>query len=150
MKSAPGQTIIEVLIATVVVAIVMIAVAAALLLSVKNTAQSKYKGLASSRAQEAVEYFRRQRSLLGWTRFFETINAGTFCLNVLPITSEELGELGDGACEAGVALAGTEFKREAWIDVIAANAIRVEIQVSWLDAGVRRNVSLVQEFKESE
>lgn len=142
-----GQTIIEVLIATVVVGVVMTAIGAALTSSLRNTAESKFRSYASTYAQQAMEVFIRERSLLGWQQFQEAVISGQFCLNELPANSEAFIAMPAGTCTQGVAFSGTEFEREAEISVLSADEIRVEVVVQWQDNGRDREVSLTQEFR---
>jgi Tfp pilus assembly protein PilV len=97
-----GQTIVEVLIATAVVGTVLTAVAGALTFSVKNTAQARYRALAASQAQDAVEVFRRERALLGWESFQAEINPGVYCYNTLPTNSTQFFAVTPGACGSGL------------------------------------------------
>lgn len=143
-----GSSMIEILIATGVVGLVMTAVAAGLVLSVKNTSISKYKVLATTRAQEAMEVFRREKVILGWSQFYDVLATATYCLNTLPADSVAFKSLSADDCAAGTKIAGTEFLREALVNVIDPQEIRVEIIVSWTDNDVPRSVNLIQEFKE--
>jgi type II secretory pathway component PulJ len=142
-----GQTIIEVLIATVVVALVMTAIAAALTSSLRNTAESKFRSYASSYAQQAMEVFIRERSLLGWQQFTEATLSGVFCLNELPADTEAFLNMPVGACTESVVYSGTDFFREANVTVVNADEIRVEVLVEWQDSGRERQVRVTQEFR---
>lgn len=143
-----GSSMIEILIATGVVGLVMTAVAAGLVLSVKNTSISKFKVLATTRAQEAMEVFRREKVILGWGQFYDVLATGTYCLNSLPADSTAFKALSTGACASGAKIAGTEFLREGLVNFVNSQEIRVEIVVSWTDNDVPRSVNLIQEFKE--
>lgn len=145
-----GQTIIEVLIATVVVALVMTAIASALTSSLRNTAEGKFRSYANTHAQQAMEVFIRERNLLGWQQFTESVISGAFCLNELPADSAAFLIMPSGSCTEGVAFAGTEFVRQANVTVVNAEEIRVEVEVLWEDNGRNREVSLTQEFKNRE
>jgi type II secretory pathway pseudopilin PulG len=147
-KSQIGSGMIEILIATGVVGLVMTAVAAGFVLSVKNSAISKYKVLAATRAQEAMEVFRREKVILGWSQFYETLSASTYCLDSLASDSAQFKEMSTGACDDDSFIAGTSFTREALVDIISPQEIRVEILVEWLDGDVLRSSNLIQEFKE--
>lgn len=155
-KQHSGQSLVEVLVATAVVGIVMTAIAAGLLLSVKNTAISKYRAIANAKAQEGLEVFRRERSLLGWTSFVASLREGTICLNSLPSSGDTFSgyiATNANACTGGTEEAGSTFTREADIQVTSVgggtnNQVRVEVIVSWTDGDTVREVSLVQEFKE--
>lgn len=146
-KSNAGQSIIEVLVATVVVALVMTAIAAALTSSLRNTTESKFRSYAVAHGQEAMEVFVRERSLLGWQQFQEAVISGQFCMNDLPTNSEAFITMPVGTCANGVAYSGTNFVREANVTVVSPDEIRVEVFVTWSDNGRDREVSLVQVFR---
>lgn len=145
-----GAGMIEILIATGVVGLVMTAVASGFVLSVKNSAIGKYKILASTRAQEAMEVFRREKVLLGWSQFYETLSASTYCLNELASDSAQFKSMTAESCDGDNFIAGTSFTREALVEVISPEEIRVEIVVEWLDGDIIRSSNLIQEFQEYE
>jgi len=142
-----GQSIIEVLIATLVVGLVLTAIASSLTFSIKNTAQTKQRELASNYAQEGLEVFRRERNLQGWTSFTEALNTNTFCLNELPADSQAFRDLPAGECEGGTVIAGSTLTRTAYVRVIDADTIEITIGVAWDDSNQMREVSVVQEFR---
>jgi type II secretory pathway pseudopilin PulG len=150
--SQAGQTIIEVLIATGVVALVMTAVAAGLTLSVKNSSQSKYRTLATKMASESNELFRRERDRLGWESFYEVLQADgaltTYCIDEsLPVTTQDFVDLAVGSCGGGFPLAGTSFERETTIELVNPDLVRVETDVTWIDGTQQRSVVLTQELQ---
>jgi Tfp pilus assembly protein PilV len=149
-RAAAGQSIIEVLIATSVIAMVMVAIASGIVLSLKNTSDSKFRGLATTRGQEALEVFRRERGILGWATFRDATVDGTVCLNTLPTNSTEYLALAVGACTQGTAVAGTTLTRQAIISVPASDQVEVEIVVSWVDGQTTREVRQSQVFREYE
>lgn len=143
-----GQTIIEILIATGVIALVMTAIASGLTLSVKNTSQAKYRALASKEAQEGVEMYRRERSRLGWESFQSTVSSGTYCLGeTLPSTTDGFTTLPIGACSVGYPLGGTTYTRESDVSVINADEVEVTVTVSWIDSNQERSTAITQRFQ---
>lgn len=146
-KKQSGSGMIEILIATGVVGLVMTAIASSLVLSIKNSAISKYKVLSTSRAQEAMEVFRREKVLLGWAQFYESLAANTYCVNLLASDSAQFQAMTTGACGDGSFIVGTSFIREALVNITSADEIRVEITVEWLDGDIIRSSNLIQEFK---
>ncbi len=149
LRFSPGQTIVEVLIAVAVMALVLTAVAAVLSMSVKNSAETRFKAVATQKAQQAVEVYRRERKVLGWTNFIANVGNGTYCLNELPTNSDEFKALANGACGEGIAEAGTEFTREALVSQPAANVVRVVVTVSWQDGNRTRSVVVTQQLQDS-
>jgi type II secretory pathway pseudopilin PulG len=147
-QSQAGSTIIEVLIATLVVSMVMTAVAAVMTVSVKNTGQLRYRAAASSQAQSALEIFRRERNLLGWESFYAETPGGTYCLNTLPANTAAYVALNLGSCSGTYSHIGNNFEREA-IVTKGATDVRVVIVVTWSD-GTRTpapEVRLTQIFR---
>jgi Tfp pilus assembly protein PilV len=149
-KTKLGSSMIEILIATGVVGLVMTAVVSSLVLSVKNSSVSKYKVIASTRAQEAMEVFRREKVLLGWSQYYDVLSSGTYCINALASDSAQFKTLDVAACNEDQKIAGTSFVREALVNIISDEEIRVEIVVSWMDGNVPRSTNLIQMFKKYE
>jgi type II secretory pathway pseudopilin PulG len=141
---------IEILIATAVVGMVMTAVASGLVLSVKNSAIGKFKVLATTRAQEGLEIFRREKVIQGWSQFYSDLSTGTYCINKVASDSAQFNAMQTGSCDENSKIAGTSFIREALVDLQSPESIRVEIVVKWLDGNIPRSTNLVQEFKKYE
>jgi Tfp pilus assembly protein PilV len=147
-----GQTVIEVLIATGVVALVMTAVAAAMTVSVKNTAESKYRSLAVKLNQESIELFRRERDRMGWESFREVVNADgvtvTYCLgSALPTTSQSFIDLTNSAECNTFPQAGTAYTREVVATVANPDLIELQATVSWADGTQTRSVIIDQDLQ---
>jgi len=142
-----GQSIIEVLIATLIVGTVLTAIASGLTLSLKNTSETKYRELATNLSQEGLEVFRRERNNIGWTGFTEILDSNTFCLNTLPADTTEFQALPAGECEGGTAIAGTTFTRTAYVVVQSQDVIQITVEVVWTDGQKEQKVSVVQEFR---
>jgi len=145
-----GQSIIEVLIATGVVALVMTALMATMTLSLQNSSQSKYRSLATKIGQEGMESFRQFRDELGWETFYEVINSqgdGMYCLNTTPATIEQLQALSYGTCtDFPISRTGVAFQREVDVQIISADRISFQVTVTWQDGLEERNTTLTQEF----
>jgi prepilin-type N-terminal cleavage/methylation domain-containing protein len=145
-----GQSLIEVLIAVAIVGVILTTIAGGMTYSIKNTAESRYRSLATTLAQDAVEVFRRERSLLGWESFYEIFTGApseTYCFNTLPATSTQFANVTPGDCTVGFAQVGTEFTREVIVDP-AGGQLRVEAVVSWYDGSDQREVRVVQDFQD--
>ncbi|MDQ3008299.1 MAG: prepilin-type N-terminal cleavage/methylation domain-containing protein [bacterium] len=154
IKNQAGQTIVELLIATAVVATVLTAVAAGLTYTVKNAAEARYRQTATLKAQEVIEVFRRERNNLGWESFNESvIDGATYCFNDLPSNQAafllwlDQPESPGTDCLPGVAESGTEFSRIVQVAVPSANQVTVEVSVNWYDNENQRNVVIRQEFQ---
>lgn len=142
-----GQSIIEVLIATLIVGTVLTAIASGLTLSLRNASETKYRELATNLAQEGLEVFRRERNNIGWTGFSEILDSNTFCLNDLPANTADFQALPAGECDGGTAIAGTTFTRTAYVVVQTVDTIQITIDVAWTEAQNEKNVTVVQEFR---
>jgi len=114
---------------------------------VNSQAEAKYRSLATHRAQEAMEVFRREKVLLGWAQFSDSIVGDTYCVNTLPSNSTTFQTMETGVCDEEGVIADTIFSREALVDILA-DRIRVEIVVDWQDGDRDESVSLVQEFRQ--
>lgn len=83
-----GSSIVEVIIAIAVVSIVITSVAAVISVSLQNTSRATAKVIGTKYTQEAIEYFRAQRTLMGWESFIAALQNGNaspeYCLASLP------------------------------------------------------------------
>jgi type II secretory pathway pseudopilin PulG len=147
VKSSSGQSIIEVIIATLIVGVVLTAIASGLTLSIKNTAQTQLRELSTNFAQEGLEVFRRERSMLGWTSFAEALDNNDYCLNTLPQDSAEFATMPTGECSTGTAIAGTTLTRNATVTVLSADSIQVHVTVEWQEAERTNTVEVYQVFQ---
>lgn len=144
-----GQSIIEVLIATLVVGLVLTAIASGLTLSLKTTSDTQLRELAGNFAQEGIETIRRERTVLGWTAFTDSLSQGTFCLNELPENSEAFANLPEGECSQGTSIAGHTLTR--WVEVVQSNqdTVEIEVHVQWESGDTSNTVSYSQVFRNS-
>ncbi len=152
-----GATLIEILMATMIVGTVLTAVAATLLYSLKANLQSKYRSLAAQKAQEAIDFFRRERTVLGWSIFYQVVDADTYCLPSIPsppsrsLTDHVFAGLTKGGCsDYNLSFPNEEinFKREAIVSLDDPNTITIEVTVSWPNAKLDEpySVTLQQEL----
>lgn len=147
VQAQAGQTLIEILIVTVVVATVLTAIAASLSMSAKNTTENKKLSMATTYSQEALEVFHKERYALGWESFQGALTDGTYCLDALPTNSTEFDSLTTGECGLSETISGTDFIREAELTV-AADEVKVVIVVQWIDAELDKEATVEQTFKE--
>lgn len=147
MKWQRGSSLIEIVVATGVMALVLTAIVAGLTLSLKTNAESKYRSQATKRAQEAMEVFRRERTLLGWDVFEgEFISGGTYCLKNLPAPKQAFTS-GECGTDDSLVISGLDFYREATVvtNTIDPNnpQVSVTVSVQWSSG----NVTIVQDFR---
>lgn len=146
-----GSSLIEIIVATGVMALVLTSIVAGLTLSLKTNAESEYRSQAVKRAQEAMEVFRRERTLLGWESFINTFRTNTvYCFKDLP---EPFGEFTRGACGSDdtIVISGQEFVREATVTVDETDPnnpqVRVVVTMSWTTNDNVKDVEIVQVFR---
>jgi hypothetical protein len=151
-----GQSIIEVIIATGIVALVMTAIVAAITVSVKNTAIANQRLQASKYAQEGIEFFRQQRNLLGWKVFADTIRDisqtnETVCLNTI---TTSLLVLPAESCQPDQYIdARKNFMRSAFLETEprkdgSVDIVRVRVMVYWFEGNQNKSSQTMLEFKE--
>jgi len=135
-----------------VMSLVLTALVAGMTVSLQTSAEAKYRSQAIKRGQEAMEVFRRERSLLGWDGFADQFSSGsTYCLQELPAPKTEF-TAGECTSEESLIISGLDFYRQAVVTVDDLNPtdpqIRVEITVTW-DAGRgERSIDLTQVFRQ--
>lgn len=151
-----GQTIIEVVIATGVVAMVMTAVVAIISVSLRNTTRAKAKALATKYTQEGIEYFRAQRNLLGWESMFQTIQQGaggnTYCMSTLPYSGNGgLASLANRACLPNEFVDSRQiYQRRAEITISGTDTITITVTVTWNDGDRTQTSNATVELKQSQ
>lgn len=152
----PGSTIIEVLIALVLVGTVLTAVAVTLSRSVSNSASARYREIATTMAQDMVEVFHYERAKRSWngsTDGFHSVvaNNRTYCANDL--ADDSIADFQGSPCTGnGVQVSGVGFRREmrAVQTTINSNeAVELTVTISW-DAGNtgRQEVEVKQVFQD--
>ncbi len=148
-----GQSMVEMVVAIGMVALVLVAIVSGISLSVRNSRFSKNKALATRYAQEAVESFRSYRDEVGWDPFLDEVLSGgessTYCLPTIPGSIVDIaGSLGMCSGEKIVNTAGdTEFVREV---VVTDNTgmVEIEAEISWTEGSKTHNSTLISRFNE--
>lgn len=144
-----GSTLIEVLVAISVIALVFTAVGSMISMSIKLSDSNEQNQLALQKAQEAMEFFRKERSINSWASFSTPLeDEGIYCLNSMPDSvasiSAQLGTCGD---EDLLEAAKYEFKREAAITFNSANSLTIEMNLLWQDGNKAKDLSIEQDFE---
>lgn len=133
MRYSLGSSLIELLMATAVAAIVLTAVATSMIFSLKNAAQARYRDTATTLAQDVVEFFRRERAELGWGVFVNALDAQTEVCVTGTLTDETtLTDFVDGPCVTIESIGGASFKRDVTILYPDDDTVRIMVSVSWL------------------
>jgi type II secretory pathway pseudopilin PulG len=149
-----GQSLIEIIVAIGIVALVMTALVSAISLSVKNTAEAKAKAVATKYSQEGMEFLIEQRNALGWEAFLAALqtDAGatttvTYCLPTpLPTTISGFVALGNGSCTSTqFADSRGIFQRKAVITLPAGGTqINITVSVTWSDGNLNRTSQVLE------
>lgn len=146
--SQRGSTLIELLIATMIVGTIVTAVAAGVTNSVKNNAEARYREIATVLAQQGMEVLRTERGNLGWVTFHDTITDGTFCM---PAGMATLSELSTDPQECIITESNFDFDREVELSKTSgANPeVTAIITVEWeRRSGETSDVTVTQTFKD--
>jgi hypothetical protein len=153
-----GATIIEVVIATGVVAFVMTGVVAVLSVSLRTASLTKTKALGTKYTQEGLEYFRLQRNILGWESFSENFalggNAVTYCLAELDYSDEGgLASIPARTCNSSEYVDEDNiFQRTATVVraiVGSQDTITITVSTRWTDSGREQVSSANVELKDT-
>ena len=143
MGGSGGFTIVEVLVAVAVVAMVMTAVVSGVSFSVKNTRFARDQALAVRYTQEALEWIRQVRDESGWRTFTNELgndgNPVSYCLMSIPATFAEFVALVNGLCQAGEVIGGTIYTRQMSLDLTGSEAT-AEVSVTWDEGGQTKEV----------
>ena len=154
-KSQAGQTIIEILMATGVVALVMTTVVSVMSVAVKNASAAKAADLSTKYTQEGMEVFRKERTLMGWGNYYALLQskAGggstvTYCLPAaLPVTVTDFTNYPTGACNSSQFVDPKNvFQRKAVVTINSVSLITVTVTTSWQDGGRNRQSQIVEQF----
>jgi Tfp pilus assembly protein PilV len=162
LRSIRGNTIIEVMIAILIIGTVMTALAATMTYSVKNTSEAQYRDIATTLASEPIEVLRHLRSTSNWKAFYDAMPDGSRCITTGSDfkNASELGNLSNGnfwkqsACVDDIdsfavsnGSSTISFFRNVTILRNDANKITVTSVVSWSrNDAVTSDVTLVQVF----
>jgi type II secretory pathway pseudopilin PulG len=133
-----GFSLVELLVSIGVIVMVLVALTSGVSFAVKNTRYSKEKSLSVRHAQEAVEWVRNWRNIMGWRAFndFYSLGSGpaTLCLTSLPKNQVEIQAL-DGECGTVRTIVGTNFRRQLTLTRIDAETVGIDVVMTWSDSG---------------
>jgi type II secretory pathway pseudopilin PulG len=129
-----GQSIIEVIFATAVVALVLVAVLSTIIASMRNSRSSLEQSRATKYAQETLEWLRRERDGEGWVVFVSRAPAtvgGTrlYCLTSMPTDIINLTTFA-GNCTTTDTIANTPFVRVLRMNRISNEEVEAVITVT--------------------
>ena len=140
-KIDAGQSLVEVMIALVIVTLVLITIVSAVLVALKSTQFSRHKTRGTFLAQSVIEWLRGQRQSSGWSTF--TDQAGTYCMLTLDFTNP-------GACAAFETI-DSIFVREMMLDYDnAQEVVTATVTVTWFEGDKEFSSRVEGEFYDQE
>lgn len=156
-KSQTGSTLIEVLIATIVVGVILTGVVGALTSSLKNSSEAQNRQVATRLAQEALELFNQQKAISSWSDFYDMpSDSGDFYC--VPTTSLNVASLStttatiiSTACKVSPAPGGvnTTFYRgikKTYDATVTPPAVEIKAVVQWQDGSSTREATATKKY----
>ncbi len=119
-----GQTLVELLVALGIAAVVVVAMIALASTSLANITFSRLQGESNRLARTTMEWLRSERDT-DWDTFASRV--GTWCM---PTLSWTIGT----ACTSGNPIPDTDFFREVVLGQISADKIEASVRVYWTDS----------------
>jgi len=146
MKKLTGTSIIEIVIATALISVSIIAALSLMNRSQKQNTYARQLAEATKYATQASDWIKTERNILGWATM-ASLPDGTYCLNVLPV---DFTEIISGECDATDYIDSTNFQRQIEIlktsdPVNNLDAVKITIKVSWME-NVKRQAIIEMEL----
>ncbi|PIY78952.1 MAG: hypothetical protein COY81_05220 [Candidatus Pacebacteria bacterium CG_4_10_14_0_8_um_filter_43_12] len=141
-----GSTLIEVLVAIVVVGLVVTGVMLSISFSIKNSAEAQYRETASQLAQDGMEIIKLRREVDPWSSFSGR-STGDYCLS--SETNPALGSaVADGSNCSAVTKLNKPFTR--YVEIASTPTIvTAAVVVEWSsDSNTAQHVRITQTFQE--
>ena len=134
-----GQTILEILVATSVVAVLLVGLLSLGNHSLKSSTYAKNLNQATEFSNQLADWFRNIKHEIGWGAFKEILEEDasgttlTYCFNNIPATTTEFRNLENASCVTDSYIPNTRFWREANIDLSSINdgSIIININTYW-------------------
>ncbi len=145
LTSGSGFSLIEAIIATAVLASVLVGLASLLTFTSRSTTQARNRVIAGELAQEGIDFLRQERNILHFNGLQQILSDGdSFCLDDTSSFSQSVSDnvfddFDDAdACDYEIDM-GTDvlFKRTAEVVDQDADLIIIEVVVFWMAEGVR-------------
>ena len=117
-------------------------------MSVKVSESNERKQLALQKAHEALEFFRKERSVNSWHNFSTPlINGSSYCVSTMPEEISSMSaKLGTCADSDILEAARYEFKRQALINFNSNDSVKITVDLDWYEGAKAKNLSLEQDF----
>lgn len=148
MRQISGQSIIEVLIATAVVAVLLVSLLILGTNSLKATTYARNLNQATAYSNQVGDWLRNMKESVGWGIFSTTIledtatSTVTYCLSTLPADATEFRALANQPCTSTDTIPQTIFTRNVILNVDLINGtITATINTTW-EANTTRNATI--------
>lgn len=145
MNKQTGFSLIEILISSAILVTVLVGLAGLLSYVIRSDTQAASRVVAADLAQQGIDFFRQERSFLGYQRLKNHLSSGMICINELNYSAaiDTPFAIVAGPCSTYAITSdrvSTLFKREA--EIVVADEIRITVTVTWItDAGNETNAS---------
>jgi len=144
MIKKKGQSIVEVVIATALISIGVLAALALTNQSQKSSTYAKLLDTASAYNNQLADFFRHQKNTLGWATITEKILSDgslgitTYCFPSIP---PDFSTLSPGPCIGTEYIDTTPFLRQATIDTssLGSGSLLISITTTWTDKVIRNS-----------
>ncbi len=148
-RAQRGSTLVEILVAVTIISLVLTAVSAMISMSVKLAESNEKKQLALQKAEEAMEFFRKERVISSWYSFSTPLTDGaTYCVSSLPEDVASLSaKLGGCSNSDTMEAARYSFQRQAVVNFNSVNRLNIQIEMLWNDGSKAKNLVLEQSFE---
>jgi type II secretory pathway pseudopilin PulG len=147
IKKQRASTLVEVLVAVSIIALVLTAVSSMIFASVKLAESNEIRQLALQKNEEALEFFRKERFVNSWALFAAAMEDETsYCLSSLPDDLTGLAEkIGNCADDDQLQAAAYYFQREVYVSK-ETDSLNLRVDISWQAGGEEKVLSLEQDF----
>lgn len=154
-KLKSGQSIVEVVIATTLISIGIVAALSLANYSARQNTYAKLVNEATSYNNQAADWLRAERVRLGWGEFTAKLtsdsagSAVAYCLVSLSLASVDFTSLAPGNCNPTDYIVGTIFVRELIVDLdsLGDGQLTATVTTSWQDKTIHR-IPLVTELSQ--
>lgn len=134
-----GSSILEVVVATALISMGIIAALSLTNYSQKQSNYSKYFNEATTYNSQAADWLRSQKSQLGWPIFVNSLDLDTatstlsYCLPSLPSDSAQFIALSSSTCNSTDYIPLTSFRRQIDLDIsdVALGIITATLTTKW-------------------
>lgn len=134
MKYLRGTSIIEIVIATALISVAIIAALSLTNSSQKQNIYARNLAEATKYTTQLVDWVRTQRDTVGWSTIAAQ-NNGSYCLTSLPVDWNALPS--PGSCGPGSYIQGTTYQREITLESTdadkASGLVKIIVSTTWLE-----------------